>query len=119
MLAQLIIRGLSGASGVFVCEDAMKIFSEKHTAKAHAVSAGIPTLPGSSLLATVEEALGAAKLVSLPVLLKATGGGGGMGIYLCRTEQDVEDHFHTAANQAKAFFGIEGVGYSKSAAWEY
>lgn len=90
----------------------MRIFSEKHTAKAHAVKAGVPTLSGSGLLSNVQEALEATKLVGLPVLLKATGGGGGMGIYLCRTEQDVEEHFHTAASQAQAYFGIAGVRYA-------
>lgn len=89
--------------------DAMKVFSEKHTAKALAASNSVPTLAGSGLLSSLEEALAVAQKVGYPVLLKATGGGGGMGIYLCQSDVDLEEKFGTAGSQGQAFFGNSGV----------
>lgn len=92
--------------------DAMKVFSEKHTAKALAASNDVPILAGSGLLSSLEQALDEAQKVGYPVLLKATGGGGGMGIYLCRSDSDVEEKFNTAGSQGQAFFGNSGVSTS-------
>ncbi|GMH40935.1 hypothetical protein BSKO_08839 [Bryopsis sp. KO-2023] len=90
-------------------QGAMEVFSEKHTARALAEESGVPTLAGTSLLASAEEATKAASEIGLPILLKATGGGGGMGILLCRTLDEVEKNFETAGKQGDAFFGNAGV----------
>jgi biotin carboxylase len=47
--------------------------------------------------------------VGYPVLLKATGGGGGMGIFLCRSDDDVSQKFEMSQHQGQAFFGNSGV----------
>ena len=47
--------------------------------------------------------------VGYPILLKATGGGGGMGIYICHNQQDVERQFEMSQKQGAAFFGNDGV----------
>lgn len=45
----------------------------------------VPVLPGSPLLTSEADALAWAEKVGLPILLKATGGGGGIGIHICHT----------------------------------
>ena len=90
----------------------MKMFSEKHIAKKLAQDNNVPTLPGSGLLISAEEAVAVAEAVGLPVLLKATGGGGGMGIHLCHTLDEVASKFSTAAKQGETFFGNSGVRVS-------
>lgn len=71
----------------------------------------VPILQGSSLLQTVDEAVAAAGKVGYPVLLKATGGGGGMGIFICHSADDIRQHFETSQHQGKAFFGNSGVSW--------
>jgi urea carboxylase len=93
--------------------ETMRQFSQKHTARELAEKAGVPVLPGTSLLSTGEEALEAAKTIGLPVLLKATGGGGGIGIHMCRTEEEVAQNFASAARQGAAAFGDAGVFVEK------
>ena len=60
--------------------DQMRAFGLKHTAREIAQKAGVPMSPGTGLLDTPEHALEAAKDIDYPVMLKATGGGGGIGI---------------------------------------
>ena len=51
----------------------MRMFAQKHTARALAEEAQVPVLPGSDLLKNEEEAVARAEQIGLPVLLKATG----------------------------------------------
>ena len=91
----------------------MRSFSQKHTARSLAEKAGVPVLPGTGLLSDADEAVEAARQIGLPVLLKATGGGGGIGIHICRTEDDVVDKFNSAKRQGAAAFGDSGVFLEK------
>ncbi|MBZ5733462.1 urea carboxylase [Nocardioides sp. TRM66260-LWL] len=84
-------------------------FGEKHTARALAEQAGVPMLVGSGLLADVDEAVAEAERIGLPVMLKATGGGGGIGMQACATVDDVRDGFARVAGLAAAHFGSSGV----------
>ena len=54
---------------------------------------GLLPLQGSSLVASEEEAQAEAAATGYPVLLKATGGGGGIGIYICHTPEEVATNF--------------------------
>lgn len=91
----------------------MHDFALKHVARSLASAAGVPVLSGSDLVQHVDDALAAARSVGYPVLLKATGGGGGMGIYTCRDDDDVRRQFDASKNQGKAFFGNDGVFVEK------
>ncbi|KAK0443623.1 urea carboxylase [Armillaria borealis] len=72
----------------------------KHEARQVAIEAGVPIVPGSDgIVDTLEQALTAAKRIGYPVMLKATGGGGGMGMQICEDSGDLEKHF--VATQAK------------------
>jgi len=68
----------------------------------------VPVLPGSGLLTSAEEAGQLADGIGYPVLLKATGGGGGIGIYICTSHEEVVNQFAVAARQGQANFGDSG-----------
>ena len=79
---------------------------DKNTAKATVRKAGIPLVPGSpGLLATVDEALEVAEDVGYPVLLKASAGGGGKGMKIAQTRDDLPGAFQLARAEAMACFG--------------
>src|SRR4051812_9535666 len=61
----------------------MRDFGLKHTARALAEKSGLPLLPGTDLVASAEEALERAARIGYPVMLKSTGGGGGIGMRRC------------------------------------
>ncbi|MBD5655664.1 MAG: acetyl-CoA carboxylase biotin carboxylase subunit [Candidatus Eremiobacteraeota bacterium] len=77
---------------------------DKATAKAIMRDAKVPTTPGTDILATVAEALPAAKKLGFPVMLKATAGGGGKGMRAVRTPEELEHAFATAQAEAEANF---------------
>ncbi|KAK9808039.1 hypothetical protein WJX73_007706 [Symbiochloris irregularis] len=91
----------------------MNMFSRKHTAREFAQSANVPVLPGSSIVTSEEEAVKEAQSTGFPVLLKATGGGGGIGIYICQDAAEVRKQFAAAGRQGKASFGDAGVFVEK------
>ncbi|MFH7341003.1 urea carboxylase [Streptomyces sp. KHY 26] len=89
--------------------DQITAFGEKHTARALAKAAGVPLLAGTELLASAEEAVTAAGSIGLPVMVKATGGGGGIGMQACATADEVRDAFARVAALAESHFGSGGV----------
>ncbi|KAG2494459.1 hypothetical protein HYH03_007511 [Edaphochlamys debaryana] len=91
----------------------MHDFSLKHVARELAKSAGVPVLEGSGLVQNATDAVAAAQKVGYPVLLKATGGGGGMGIFHCNNDADVQRQFEMSQHQGQAFFGNAGVFVEK------
>ena len=91
----------------------MNDFALKHVAREIAERAGVPVLKGSGLVATPEEAVAAADAIGYPVLLKATGGGGGRGIYVCADAAEVAAQFGVSQKQGEAFFGNAGVFVEK------
>lgn len=66
-------------------------------------------LAGSGLLSNAEDAVTAADKIGYPVLLKATGGGGGRGIFICRSADEVLSQFSVSQKQGEQFFGNSGV----------
>lgn len=91
----------------------MRAFGLKHTARQLARENGVPLLPGTALLASVEDAHEAALRIGLPVMLKSTAGGGGIGMRLCRTEADVLDGFASVSRTSQASFSDGGVYLEK------
>jgi urea carboxylase len=89
--------------------DQIVAFGAKHTARELAGAAGVPMLAGTGLLATVDEAVEAAERIGLPVMLKATGGGGGIGMQACHTVDEVREAFASVVRLASANFGSAGV----------
>ncbi|MEW1959348.1 urea carboxylase [Kineococcus sp. NPDC059986] len=84
-------------------------FGSKHTARELAAAAEVPLLAGTGLLASADEAVAAAEAVGLPVMLKATGGGGGIGMQACATAAEVREAYDRVVRLASANFGSAGV----------
>jgi urea carboxylase len=89
--------------------DQIVTFGEKHTARALANAAGVPLLAGTELLSSADEAVAAAESIGYPVMVKATGGGGGIGMQACATADAVRGAFARVAALAEANFGSAGV----------
>ncbi|HKP41963.1 urea carboxylase [Mycobacterium sp.] len=87
----------------------LRVFGAKHTARAAATAAGVPVFPGSELLDSAAEAVAAANAIGYPVMLKATGGGGGIGMQVCRDAGDVRVAFDRVTRLAERSFGSAGV----------
>ncbi len=77
---------------------------DKATAKRVMHEAGVATIPGTDILATVAEAENAAEKLGYPVLLKATAGGGGKGMRVVERSEDVERAFASATAESEASF---------------
>lgn len=83
----------------------LRAFGLKHTARELAQASGVPLLPGSGLLADVDAALAAAAAITYPVMLKSTAGGGGIGMQLCATPDELRETFERVQRTARASFG--------------
>src|SRR6184192_2548799 len=83
-----------------------RLMGEKEKARAAMKKAGVPILPGSDgIIASDGEAIEWAKQVGFPVIIKASAGGGGRGMRIVRTEQEVAPLFNAAQAEAAAAFG--------------
>lgn len=79
---------------------------DKASARETMTSFGVPTVPGSDgAVATVQEAAKFAKQVGYPVLIKASAGGGGKGMRVAESEEELEPMYHAAQNEAANAFG--------------
>jgi acetyl-CoA carboxylase biotin carboxylase subunit len=85
--------------------DVMATMGDKIAAKAAMRAADVPTVPGTEDATDLDGARAAAADVGYPVLLKASAGGGGKGMRLVASEDELEDAFATAGNEAQAAFG--------------
>ena len=85
--------------------DIISKMGDKDAARRLMKEAGVPTVPGSELLESVEQARAEAARIGYPVLNKASAGGGGKGIRLVGGEEELENAFHTAAAEAEKAFG--------------
>ncbi|MEO8368719.1 MAG: 5-oxoprolinase/urea amidolyase family protein, partial [Candidatus Solibacter sp.] len=91
----------------------MRDFGLKHTARAIAAQGGVPLLPGTPLLASVDEALERAAVIGYPVMLKSTAGGGGIGMRLCRDTGELHGAFEAVERLSTASFGTSGLYLEK------
>ncbi len=84
--------------------EAMRAWGDKVTSRENAKKYGLPLLPGSGVLRDGAHALEEAKRIGFPVILKASGGGGGRGMRIVRKAEDVESNFQSATREADAGF---------------
>jgi acetyl-CoA carboxylase biotin carboxylase subunit len=84
--------------------DAMHAWGDKVTARGNAKRFGLPLLPGTEVLRDAAHATEEAKRIGFPVILKASGGGGGRGMRVVRSEGEVADAFGSATREAEAGF---------------
>ena len=87
----------------------LEAFGAKHTARALARAVGVPLMAGTGLLASAEQAVAEARRIGFPVMVKATGGGGGIGLLACHDAGEVADAFARVERLAGASFATGGV----------
>jgi acetyl-CoA carboxylase biotin carboxylase subunit len=96
----------SGIKFIGPLPDVMRLMGEKEKARAAMKSAGVPILPGSDgIVASAEEAVEWARQVGFPVIMKASAGGGGRGMRIVRTEEELPALFQAAQSEAAGAFG--------------
>jgi acetyl-CoA carboxylase biotin carboxylase subunit len=90
--------------------EAMLRMKDKSQARKLVAAAGVPIVPGTEdVLPDVASALAAAESIGYPVLCKAAGGGGGIGMASANNPAELEKVFRQCTDRAKAAFGREGV----------
>ena len=87
---------------------------DKASAKSTMLKAGVPCVPGSpGLLKDLAHAKATAKKIVYPVMIKATAGGGGKGMRIVWSEDEMEEHWNSARQESKAAFGNDGMYMEK------
>lgn len=78
------------------------------------MDAGVPVVPGTAEgVQDIAAAIEAAQEIGYPLMLKASAGGGGIGMVLCESEQALTQQFDSVKNRAKAYFGDDIVYLEK------
>jgi len=93
--------------------DQIRQFGLKHVAREIAERENVPLPPGSGLVETIDDARREADRIGYPVMLKSTGGGGGIGLQLCRSESELTGLFDTTQRLGRANFKHAGVFLEK------
>jgi acetyl-CoA carboxylase biotin carboxylase subunit len=92
---------------------AMRQLGSKTAARDKMASAGVPIVPGARC-ETTDEAVAAAKKIGFPVMLKASAGGGGKGMRLVHSAEEMPNAWERARSEAKKFFGDDTVYIEKA-----
>ena len=93
--------------------EVMEKMGQKELARKLATAAGVPVTPGSDILENVEAAFMAASEIGYPVILKARAGGGGKGIRIVRSEDELETAFDQVQKEARSSFNDDAIFMEK------
>ncbi len=99
------VCGKCGLNFIGPSPDHMAIMGDKVRARQAMAEAGVPILPGTGVLTGPEEAIEAAMRIGLPIILKASAGGGGRGMKIVRELDVLAQTLATAQAEAQAAFG--------------
>lgn len=106
--------GDAGLIWVGPSPEVIESFGIKHVARELAEKANVPIVPGTKgLVEDAGSAVENAEKIGYPVMLKATGGGGGMGLVTCHSADEVKKGFQTATSRGQALFSNAGVFIEK------
>ena len=90
--------------------EATRSVGDKVKARRLAISAGVPVVPGTTdPAAAPDEAVAFGREHGYPIAIKAAGGGGGRGLKVARSEDEVEAAFESARREAQAYFSSSEV----------
>jgi acetyl-CoA carboxylase, biotin carboxylase subunit len=104
----------SGFDFIGPSPEAMEKLGDKNSARAMAIAAKVPVVPGSDgLIDDEEHAVRSAQKIGYPVLIKATAGGGGKGMRVAESESMLRTALQQARAEAQAAFGNAGVYLEK------
>ena len=94
--------------------EAIRLMGDKAKARETAAKAGVPIIPGSpGPVRSTDEARQVARSIGYPVILKAAAGGGGRGMRICSSDEEIENAFETARSEAERAFGVADVYLEK------
>jgi acetyl-CoA carboxylase biotin carboxylase subunit len=94
--------------------EAIRQMGDKITARKTMIAAGVPVVPGTvDKIVDYAEALKTIREIGLPVMIKASAGGGGKGMRLVKKEEDIESSLRGARSEAKSAFGDDAVYIEK------
>ena len=93
--------------------EAMRLMGNKDAARKKMAELGLPVLPGSGILSTAAEALEAAPKIGYPVMVKAAAGGGGRGMRVVASTEELPHALETAQQEARVAFGTPDVYLEK------
>jgi acetyl-CoA carboxylase biotin carboxylase subunit len=93
--------------------EVISLMGDKNRARARMKELGLPVLPGSEVIGSPEDALREAERIGYPVMVKAAAGGGGRGMRIVPTADELSHLFQTAQNEAAASFGTPDVYVEK------
>ena len=91
----------------------MRLWGDKVSARALARSLGLPILEGTEIIEDIEDAERKAEGLGFPVLLKASGGGGGRGMHVLHSKEQLRAVFETARAESRAAFGNDALYFEK------
>ena len=93
---------------------AISKMGDKISARQMMIKAGLPVVPGTQEKITTEkEAVSAIEKIGLPVIIKASAGGGGKGMRLVKTKKEIKSSLRLASSEAKVAFGDDSVYIEK------
>ena len=105
---------LRGVTFIGPSSKAIADMGDKITARGIMSSAGVPVVPGSDkAVETTEEAMSWGERLGYPVMVKASGGGGGRGLRVVTDKSELEDAVSAAKKEAEAYFGSSEVFIEK------
>ncbi|KKY32537.1 putative urea amidolyase [Diaporthe ampelina] len=87
----------------------MRDMGLKHQARKIAQAAGVPTVPGSTLLSDGAQAVAEARKIGFPVMVKSTAGGGGIGLRVSHDAESLTEDYDSVQRLAASNFGDAGV----------
>ena len=89
--------------------EVMRLMGDKVSARAAMDKAGVPTLPGTGVIETDEQAEEAVERIGLPVIIKASAGGGGRGMKIVESKARLRAQLAAARSEAQAGFNNPNV----------
>jgi acetyl-CoA carboxylase biotin carboxylase subunit len=90
--------------------DQIRMMGDKAVARRTMADVGVPTVPGSEgAVQDAEQAIGVARDIGFPVIIKAAAGGGGKGMRVARDADTFVTHLQMAQNEARSAFGDPSV----------
>jgi acetyl-CoA carboxylase, biotin carboxylase subunit len=89
--------------------EVMRLMGDKVSARAAMEKAGVPTLPGTGVIESDEQAEEAVERIGLPVIIKASAGGGGRGMKIVENKSRLSAQLAAARSEAQAGFGNPAV----------
>lgn len=92
---------------------AMKEMGLKIEARNKMKEIGVPVIPGSEAIRDLKQALKSAKEIGYPVMMKASAGGGGRGLRICRSDAEIRRQMPIAQSEALKAFGNDSVFIEK------